>query len=360
MEQQRIKTISLFSGAGGFDIGFESTGHFETRSAIEVDPVYYHTLQINRGLELGNGECFLDNCNLINDDIRNITGRELLRQSNIMENDLFVMYGGPPCQSFSTMGKRSGLADTRGQLIFEFSRLVRECKPTAFIFENVPNMVRQWNGKVLEMLINDFRSSEYSVIWKVLNAADYGAYTKRQRLILLGARLQDNIQLTMPQRTHYSSQSQECLFLDGLKPWNAVKNVLEDLPTPGDPAAVILRHHKAVNHSESVSQRFSHLQYGQQDKIRKRWRLDPESPAFSLMAGGNGGYVFHIHYKYPRELTARECARIQGFPDEYSFHGRPLDVAKQIVNAVPIQFAHAIAKHVRAILSPHSAAQMKS
>ena len=342
----KISTVSLFSGAGGFDFGFEKTAKFQTVAAIESNPTYFKTLINNQGSQIHKEVKFMENAQLLNECIENCSGSRIRKSiKKYIENDLFAIIGGPPCQSFSTIGKRSGLNDERGLLIFEFSRIVKEAKPTFFVFENVPNMAQQWKGKVLKRLLNEFDNAGYKYVFGILNAADYGAYTKRKRLIIIGTNNHD-IDLCLPSPTHQKPKRQNSLFEDKRLDWCKVKDLLEKLPDPFTKEALNLAHHKPVNHTQKVIERFKNLDIGKQDKIRKRWKLDPNLPSPSLMAGGNGGYVFHIHYKYPRDLTSRECATIQGFPIEFEFHGKPLDVAKQIVNAIPIQLSEAIANHI--------------
>jgi DNA (cytosine-5)-methyltransferase 1 len=140
-------------------------------------------------------------------------------------------------------------------------------------------------------------------------------------------------------------------FLPSIKKWQTVADALSALPKPNTIREDFPTHHIAVNHTEEVVQRFKKLRPGEQDKKRKRWRVDNEQPSNSLMAGGEGGFVFHIHPTQPRELTSRECARIQGFPDEFKFAGKPLDVAKQIVNAVPIQLGCSIGESIYTSIS---------
>ena len=341
--KQKIKAISLFSGAGGFDLGFESTGFFETIVALEFNDAYANTLILNKGYNL-KGNKFLKNTDVIIDSIENINGIDILKKYNISKNDKVIIYGGPPCQSFSTMGKRLGLNDDRGQLIFQFVRLVDEIKPDYFIFENVPNLAIQWKGKILKELLNSFENIGYSFSYGILDAANYGAWTKRKRLIINGTKLKKNIDL--PQPTHDKFPKLDLFNNVVLKQWNKVGELFNSIPEPESKEGKMLSHHIPVKHSDEVTQRILKLKPGEQDKIRKRWKLDPILPSNSLMAGGDGGYVLHMHSFFPRELTLRECASIQGFPLDYNFNGRPLDVAKQIVNAVPIELAKALALNI--------------
>jgi DNA (cytosine-5)-methyltransferase 1 len=339
----KIKAISLFSGAGGFDLGFESTGLFETILAVEFNKTYAETLIQNKGYNL-NGIKFLENTDIIVDSIENINGNDIINKYKISKNDKVIVYGGPPCQSFSTMGKRLGLDDDRGKLIFEFARIIDEIKPDYFIFENVPNLAIQWKGKILKELLAIFNNIGYSFSNGILDAADYGSWTKRKRLIIFGSK--SGITNNLPLPTHSKLPQPNLFNNESLKQWNKVGELFDNIPDPNTTMGKKLSHHIPVNHSDEVIERIMRLKPGEQDKVRKRWKLDPQLPANSLMAGGDGGYVLHMHSYFPRELTLRECASIQGFPLDYNFNGRPLDVAKQIVNAVPIQLAQALAKNI--------------
>ena len=341
--KDKIKSISLFSGAGGFDLGFESTGFFETVYALEFNPVYAKTLSNNKGYLL-NGNEFLKNTDVIIDSIVNIDGYDVLKKINISLNEKVILYGGPPCQSFSTMGKRQGLNDDRGQLIFEFVRLVKEIEPDYFIFENVPNLALQWKGKILKELLGSFEEIGYTLAHGILDAANYGAWTKRKRLIIIGNKQKKKVELPNP--THCKLPVLDLFNENTLQNWKKVGDLLNSIPNPNSLEGKLLRHHTAVGHSEEVVERLLKLKPGEQDKIRKRWKLHPDLPSNSLMAGGDGGYVLHMHSYFPRELTLRECASIQGFPLDYQFNGKPLDVAKQIVNAVPFELARALALQI--------------
>ena len=348
--KNKIKSISLFSGAGGLDLAFENTGHFETKSTVELKESYVDTLRRNRNLKLRNGNKFLEHSIVLQDDIRNIPSKKLIKDSGVKSSkEIFVIHGGPPCQSFSVLGKRKGLKDDRGTLIWEFCRVVKECKPTIFVFENVPGLASLFGGEIKDRLTKKFISCGYKVCWDILNAADYGAHTSRKRFILIGA-LDKRLDISLPKKTHREPSRNMDLFNATLEPWNGVGTILNNFPLPSSDKGKKYSHHREVNHTESVKKRFQNLSFGERDNIRKRNRLHPDNPAPSLMAGGEGGFVHHIHYAYPRELTSRECALIQGFPKDYEFKGSSLDVAKQIVNAVPIQLGQAIGEHVYSLL----------
>jgi len=179
------KVISLFSGAGGFDIGFENAG-FSIAVSVEIDPSCCDTLKTNR-----------PNLPVINKDITEVTSAEILSAANLKPLEAALVIGGPPCQSFSLAGLRKGLDDDRGKLLFEFVRIVRETIPVGFVLENVKGLTNWDLGRALKMLIEELsKPIEFAGKWysytiaepKVLNAVDYGVPQVRERLILVGNR----------------------------------------------------------------------------------------------------------------------------------------------------------------------------
>jgi len=189
-----MKVISLFSGAGGLDIGFEQAG-FEVVVAVETDPSCCNTLRKNK-----------PNLKVIEGDVSKITGVEILNAAGIKRSEAALVIGGPPCQSFSLAGKRMGLDDERGSMILEFSRLVHEILPKAFVMENVKGMLNWENGKALEAVLNEFKEPAkyqnkkytYDVSYSILNAVDYGVPQKRERLFIVGNRLGKDFEFPSP------------------------------------------------------------------------------------------------------------------------------------------------------------------
>lgn len=179
------RVVSLFSGAGGLDIGFEQAG-FSVVAAVEIDPACCDTLRTNR-----------PNTPVINKNICDVTGNEILEIANLKPLETALVIGGPPCQSFSLAGLRKGLDDERGKLLFEFVRIVREILPVGFVLENVKGLTNWDSGKALDLLIEELTKPieyngttyQYTVAPpKVLDAADYGVPQHRERLILVGNR----------------------------------------------------------------------------------------------------------------------------------------------------------------------------
>jgi DNA (cytosine-5)-methyltransferase 1 len=331
-----VQLVSLFSGAGGLDLAFDNVAGYETALMVESNSVFAETLRVNQK----NGR--FKNAIILQDDIKNINPKTHF-PINKKSDKFFGLIGGPPCEAFSTMGRRKALDDDRGMLIFEFARWADNEIFDFILFENVPEIERISDGKVFRRLCEVLSCSGYRLSHGVLNAADYGAATTRKRMFILGRRAGASLQ--MPPPTHSKEPS---LFEAPKKPWVTSAGALAGLPQfsiDGD------KMHVCVQHNAAVTERFAQTKPGGYDNVRKRSRLHPEKPSPSLVAGNLGGTRNHIHPLFARELTNREIARIQGFPDDYVFSGSTVAIAKQITNAVPVPlgsaFAHAIIKSLR-------------
>ena len=239
--KNKNKVISLFSGAGGMDIGFEMAG-FETVVAVEYDKSCCQTLVTNK-----------PELSIIQGDISNITTEQILKAGNLKATEPALVIGGPPCQSFSLAGKRMGMDDPRGMLVLEFIRVVRESLPVAFVMENVKGMVNWQGGKAINAIINEisqpilFEGNEYSysISKTVLNAADYGASQFRERVFIVGNRI--NKQFRFPKATHGNSYNESAdLFGYKKKPYNTVWNAIGDLPKADEPSETALRISKTI------------------------------------------------------------------------------------------------------------------
>jgi len=221
--------ISLFSGAGGMDIGFEAAG-FKTLVAIERDPSCCKTLRANLPIHT----------RVMEADVREVSGEQLLKELGLARGDVDMIYGGPPCQSFSLAGKREGLNDPRGMLVGEFIRLVHEILPKAFVMENVKGMVNWEGGRVLDFIEESFtdpiewdgRSVSFRTQHQVLNAADHGVPQFRERIFIIGNRMSK--QFTFPAPTHGPVD----MFL---KPYATVGDTLGLLPEASEPSETALR-----------------------------------------------------------------------------------------------------------------------
>ncbi len=180
------KVISLFSGAGGLDIGFERAG-FQIAVCVEIDPSCCETLRSNK-----------PELSIINKSIVDVTGKEVLDAAGMKIGEPALVIGGPPCQSFSLAGLRKGLDDERGKLLFEYVRIVRETLPKAFVLENVKGLTNWDHGRAMQLLLDELKKTivyngkeyQYTISApQVLNAVDYGVPQNRERLIIVGNRM---------------------------------------------------------------------------------------------------------------------------------------------------------------------------
>jgi DNA (cytosine-5)-methyltransferase 1 len=230
--------ISLFTGAMGLDLGFEDD--FDIRVAIDINPAAVETIKMNRPL-----------IPVIPESILNVSTAEILRKANLKVGEPTVITGGSPCQPFSTAGKRLSIEESRGNLVFEFLRVVKEAQPEYFVFENVAGLVtaaikhisfyeriktkdtelakEHKLGSAFEIILSEFKKTKYFLDWGVLNAADYGAAQKRRRLIIIGSK--NDSKISLPEPTHGLSGSEEVLS-GKRKPWVTLKEVICDLNDP--------------------------------------------------------------------------------------------------------------------------------
>lgn len=223
LKNNEYKVISLFSGAGGLDLGFEQAG-FSIAVAVEIDPACCETLHANR-----------PDLRIINKDITQTSSQEILDKAGLKVGEAALVIGGPPCQSFSLAGLRKGLEDDRGKLLFEYVRVVRETIPVGFVLENVKGLVNWDKGKALSMLIEELtKPIEYNgekIRYRVakpqiLNAADYGVPQNRERLVLVGNRIGKDFLYPAPR-----------IMSNPVTVWEAIGN----LPKPEEPSETALK-----------------------------------------------------------------------------------------------------------------------
>jgi DNA (cytosine-5)-methyltransferase 1 len=324
--------VDLFSGCGGLSTGLLDAG-VDVRLGVDFDAPSIATFDLNHGRR--GSESLIA-------DVRDVTGGDL-RQRAGGRVDLLV--GGPPCQPFSVAGKRRALADHRGDLIFEFVRLLAETEAAAYVFENVPNLASVARGEVLEDLLAAFEETGYTARARVLLAADYGVPQMRKRLVIVGARRGREIPMP-PATTHVPGQS---LALDGMLPYVSTRDALDDLPDVTEPSAAAIANHEPTFHSPEMLAAFATLSPGKREPKSRHDRLHPDRPGYTLRAGtGNFSPLRPVHYRYDRVLTVRECARLQSFDDDFHWPDEQarLQQYRQVGNAVPPLLARAVAEHV--------------
>jgi DNA (cytosine-5)-methyltransferase 1 len=295
-----MKIVSLFSGAGGLDLGLIQAGHKVIwANDIDKDAVATYIKNISE--------------HIICADIKDIDA------STIPIADVIV--GGFPCQGFSQANMRRNIDDERNQLYKFFYWAVKTNQPKFFIAENVRGILSLDSGNAIKQIVRDFENAGYIVTVTLVNVADYGIPQARQRVFIIGQRkdLSSAMLFCFPQKTHGKSGIPQS--------WISIKAALGHYPNPDEP-------NEYMNHIYSAYK----LAYRNFTGHRI---TDPDKPSPTILARGNGkGGVCAIpHYNGQRRLTIRESAAIQTFPDDYEFIGQMNSCYRQIGNAVPVKFA---------------------
>lgn len=329
-----IKTISLFSGGGGVDLGFSATG-FGIVYATDIDSYSCETLKLNQGRKP-----YYSNHLVEVADVKNLNVTAILRKIEVSQNEINFILGGPPCQAFSVFGKRKGLEDPRGNLVYEYARIIKELKPSGFLFENVSGLKTIHNGELYKKLIETLSfEGEYTVSAHEYDVADYGIPQFRSRVIIVGSK--NGIKVSKMPTTHVSQDSINNNFL----PHKTVKQVLEGMLAPSENS---LFNHIGRNHSQRIIDRYRGLEFGERDPLTRINKLHPARPSYTIIVGSDkGGGKGHVHPYFPREVTPRESARLQTFPDWWEFAGTGRHVIRQVGNAVPPLFAALLAEHIK-------------
>ncbi|MEG4963506.1 MULTISPECIES: DNA cytosine methyltransferase [unclassified Microcoleus] len=316
------RLISLFSGCGGMDLPFHQAG-FEVVWAIDSNPYACKTFRRNIADVI------------INDSIENID------IAQVPEAEICI--GGFPCQDFSLIWKRPGLEGTRGNLYTYFLDFVNKKKPKAFVAENVKGLLSANNYQAIKQIISDFESIApgYLVKPKLYNFADYGVPQFRQRVLLVGIRMDTGFNFVHPQPKYGINRK---------NPYRTAGEALKNVETVLDNN----KHHKIHSRTVEILNRikpggnFSDIPkdspYYVKGMISHVYRrIHPDKPSSTIIAGGGGG-TWGYHYLEPRSLTNRERARLQTFPDDFVFEGSTTEVRRQIGNAVPPEGIVAVVK----------------
>ncbi|BAP17533.1 C-5 cytosine-specific DNA methylase [cyanobacterium endosymbiont of Epithemia turgida isolate EtSB Lake Yunoko] len=379
INHKRPIAIDLFAGAGGMTLGFEQAG-FDVLASIEIDPIHCAIHEYNFPF-----------WTTICRDIQEITGSEIKQLSKIGNRSIDVIFGGPPCQGFSLIGKRL-LEDERNLLIYHFIRLVLELNPKYFVLENVPGMAIGKYQQLLENIFDKFIQNNYIIEtnYQILNAANYGVPQNRKRLFLLGCQKR----LTLPNYpqaisnnfTHKLATKTRSILPNCPTVWDAIK----DLPEVNNYPELEKRDWTIVNygtqsnyvkklrflvdldddfsyqrsyeknlltsslrtkHTLISKERFNKTLPGKTEPISRLLRLDCDSICNTLRAGtpsSRGGHTSPrpIHPITPRCITVREAARLHSYPDWFRFHVTKWHGFRQVGNSVPPLLAKAIATEI--------------
>lgn len=311
--KRKPRVISLFAGCGGLDLPFHRAG-YKHALVNEFNEDAARTFERNFGVKV--------NTNPI----------EELDMSKLPPADLVI--GGFPCQDFSQIWKRPGLKGTRGNLYTYFLEVVDRTKPKSFVAENVLGILTANNGKAINQIISDFSNIEpgYVVIPKVYNFADFGVPQYRQRVILVGVRVDTGFNFIHPTAEfgegHKQPHRSAAEALEGLDPTFPNQEHMRIQPRTVE----ILKRIGAGGNFTDIPVGDPYYVKGMISHVYRR--IDPDKPSMTLIAGGGGG-TWGYHFPEPRALTNRERARIQSFPDDFVFEGSFGEIRRQIGNAVP-------------------------
>lgn len=325
-----MKIVSLFAGAGGLDLGFAKAG-FKVVWANEYDKEIWETYERNHTTTT------LDKRSIVD-----------IPSNEIPDCDGII--GGPPCQSWSEAGSKKGLKDKRGQLFYEFIRILADKRPKFFLAENVSGILSKTHKDALANIIKMFSEIGYKLSFRMLNVSDYGLPQDRKRIFIIGYREDLNINFTFPESTTASENSKTTL-----------KSVIGDLVENAIPA-------KDKNYTNGQECKVSNHEYmigGFSSIFMSRNRVRAwDEVSFTIQAGGRHA---PIHPQAPkmiligkderkfvdgkeniyRRLSIRECARIQTFPDSFVFYYHKLSAGyKMIGNAVPVDMANILANKI--------------
>lgn len=355
MTRRKPSVISLFTGAGGLDLGFHAAG-LETAAAVELDRRCCETLNANKSRELS--------WEVINAPIEDVSSEALLAAAKLKVGEADVLIGGPPCQPFSksgywSKGDSGRLKDPRANTLAEFMRVLRETRPRAFLLENVSGLA--YTGKeegfryLLDEIdrINAATATRYKVTAKVLNAAWYGVPQTRERIFLVGSR--EGREFKFPNGRFYDPETRQEPLLEDQQPFRTAWDALGDLGDPVDLEETHVRGQWAEL-LPSIPEGLNYLHHTDRGKglplfgwRRRYWsfllKLSKRRPAWTLTAQP-GPAIGPFHWE-SRRLARAELMRLQTFPDGYRVAGTLAEVHRQIGNAVPSALAELLALEIR-------------
>lgn len=349
---RKYTVVDLFAGVGGLSYGFAHNPNFEIIFANEYDKDIATAYSLNH-----------PNVHMIQGDIRDITKEQIDNLLNGKTVDIIV--GGPPCQSYSTLGKRQ--MDERAHLFEEYCRVLSIIQPHMFVFENVSGLMSMQGGKLINVIIDEFNKLGYSVKCQLLNAVNYGVPQYRDRVILVG--MKNNNVFSYPQPTHG----------DGLLPLVTVEDAFSDLPVlksgqsateyvsaPKNKFQAFLRQNSSTLTENTAPTNGEHLvrimealpdggskddlpeeirpKSGYGNTYAKMWWKKPAPTVTRNFATPSSSRC--VHPRDSRAMTTREGARLQSFPDDYMFYGSRSMKNLEIGNAVPPLLSIEIAKCV--------------
>lgn len=337
-----MNVISLFSGCGGLDLGFERAG-FHIPVANEFDQTIWETFKENH-----------PNTYLIEKDIRQVTKEEFARY---IDGEVDGIIGGPPCQSWSEAGSLKGIKDARGQLFYDYIRILKEFQPKFFLAENVSGMLANKHSLAVKNILELFDETGYDVSFTLVNAKDYGVAEERKRVFYIGFRKDLKIDFDFPKGSTKEDSKKITL-----------RDIIWDLQETAVPSGEKNRHNpEAINNNEYFTGAFSPI-FMSRNRVKtwdeqaftvqasgRQCQLHPQAPKMVKVGTNDCRFVEGKEHLY-RRMTIREVARVQGFPDDFRFIYNDTNTAyKMIGNAVPVNLAYEIAVAIKMYLNGEGA-----
>ncbi|MCC5980845.1 MAG: DNA cytosine methyltransferase [Oceanicaulis sp.] len=367
---RKYKVVSLFSGAMGLDLGLERTGRFELLACVEVEPAFCETIRAN--IKSGT---LSDRVKVVEADISQLSVEEFLGRTGIDRNDVDLVIGGPPCQAFSTAGRRRTVSDPRGTLLWHYLRFIDGLRPKMFLMENVRGLLSaalkhrpiaerpenggpplhpdELPGSVVARFAADLGELDnpgYHLDCFEVNAVNYGAPQLRERALFIGNRF--NVEVEFPSPTHgpvSNPIAEPDLFPSSLRPWNTLRDALRDLKDPGEEIMDFSPRKKRFLSLVPEGSNWRSLPEDiQKESMGRAWfakggrsgwwrRLTFDLPCPTLVTIPSHASTSLCHPSETRALTVKEYARIQEFPDAWEFRGTLSQKYAQIGNAVPVR-----------------------
>lgn len=332
-----MNVISLFSGCGGLDLGFERAG-FNVPVANEFDSSIFETFKINH-----------PNTHLIEGDVRQISKDDI---TPFITGEVDGIIGGPPCQSWSEAGSLRGINDARGQLFYDYIRILKDFKPKFFLAENVSGMLANRHSDAVKNILNLFDDAGYNVSLTMVNAKNYGVAEERKRVFYIGFRKDLDVNFVFPRGSTENDADKITL-----------RDIIWDLQFTAVPSAEKNHHNpNAINNNEYFTGAYSPI-FMSRNRVKdwdeqaftvqasgRQCQLHPQAPKMEKVEKNLCRFVEGKEHLY-RRMTIREVARIQGFPDDFKFIYKDTnDAYKMIGNAVPVNLAYEIAVAIKKLI----------
>ena len=349
----------------GLDIGIERTGKFEILACLEIEPAYCETIRGNQ-----NAGRLPQQLRIYQEDICEISPEKVMSECGLKPGELDLLVGGPPCQSYSTTGKRGTVQDPRGMLLWQFLRFVKVLQPKLFIIENVRGLMSaavkhrpiaqrpacggsplsdyEQSGSVVRLLAHDLQRCDptaYHMDCFEVNAVNYGAPQLRERVIFIGNRY--NKLIDFPAPTHGPNDSD-------LKPWRTLRDAIGELRDPGEIVLDFSPRKKGFLRMVPEGANWRSLPLNiQQQSMGRAWyakggrsgwwrRLSLDLPCPTLVTVPNHASTSLCHPTEVRALSLKEYALIQEFPSQWVFFGTPTQQYAQAGNAVPVRLGEIV------------------